>query len=154
MPNPFAFHSLMSSTRRFLRDARGNMMVVTTVATFAIVGASSLVIDNSRKGEAREQLQKIADLAAQAAAAPSRLPADPGEAEARRREIAENYVRNSTADVTEALIAGSPLIEMKPNSIEVTLFAHFESFWASVFDLGDGEKNNGTNMQVSSVAQW
>ena len=108
MPNPFAFHSLMSSMRRFLRDARGNMMVVTTVATFAIVGASSLVLDHGRKSEARDQLQKIADLAAQAAASPSALPGDPQEAKARRREIAENYVRNSTADVTEALSADRP----------------------------------------------
>jgi Flp pilus assembly protein TadG len=154
MPNRFAFRRLLNAARRFTGDSRGNMLVVTTVTTFAIVGASSLVIDHGRKAEAREQLQKIADLAAQAAASPSSLPADPGEARLRRREIAENYVMNSTADVTEALIAGSPVISLSSNSIEVTLHAHFESFWAGVFNLGNGDRRNGTNMQVSSAANW
>ena len=153
MTSHFTFQ-LLNATRRFIGDTRGNILVVTTVATFAIVGASSYVIDQSRKGEAHDQLQKIADLEAQAAANPAELPSDQKEAESRRREIAENYVLNSTTDVTEALITGSPIISMSANSIEVTLHAHFESFWAGVFDLGDGKKVNGTNMQVSSAAQW
>ena len=154
MPKPFALRHLLNRSRRFLTDTRGNMLVVTTVTTFAIVGASSFVIDHGRKGEAREQLQKIADLAAQAAASPSTLPANPAEAEMRRREIAENYVRNSKAEVTGAIMAGSPVITMSSNAIEVTLHAHFENFWAGVFNLGNGERVNGTNMQVSAAANW
>ncbi|WP_373504633.1 pilus assembly protein TadG-related protein [Aestuariivirga sp.] len=134
-------------------DMGGNMVVVTGIATLAIATAS-FAIDYGRKGSAETSLQKIADSAVAAAVSPAGIPADPKAAAERRREIIENYVRNSRNDVTDATLLGSPDIDLASNSISVTLLANFEGTWASIFNSFSSSKRKDPNLAVRAEAQW
>ena len=138
---------------RFVADTRGNLLVVTGIAVLAIATAS-FAIDYSRKSSADSELQKVADAAVAAAVNPADLPADETAAIARRRDIIENYIRNSKAELSEATLMGSPDITVTAHDALVVLQAHFDSTWSPVLQAFMSKPRPSPNMAVRSAAQW
>lgn len=119
-------------SKRFLRDASGNVSLMFAMASIPFLAMAGLAVDMGRGVKAKSDLQTIADAAALAAAA-----APDATSSNTRKQIALKFV-DVNKETLNAVALASQTVAVGPNTVDVTLGAKVKGTLTKVLNGGHG----------------
>lgn len=144
-----AFADTTSALRRFLgryiRSDRGNLTMIAGLAAIPIVAAAGMAIDYARISRVKDKMQLVIDGAALAAVGAKNLSGTSSQKSTARIAIAQNYLANGFATLTDARLVGSPTVTAVGSGVTIKATAEVKGSFMNVLNgldssarVGDG----------------
>ena len=147
--------SAISKSLQFLKACGGNLAPITALAAIPIIAAAGLAIDYGRGVRAATELQALADAAVLAAAGDQNVTGTDSQKAAKRKTIATNYLNASMPEASDMEIAGTPVVTVGNNSVDLAINARVRGSLINVLNaieqsvLTKGGTSEGRNIDIT-----
>ena len=122
--------------RRYLANTRGNITMLTGLASIPVIAAAGMAIDYARISRVHDQIQMVADGATLASASARYINGNTTQKSAARIQIATNFLKKGLADVTDTEFVGNPQVTLNGASVSVKVTARVKGSLINVLDVG------------------
>lgn len=123
----------------YLANCQGNITVMVALAAIPLLGAAGLTIDYARVSRVEGEIQVVADSAALAAASATTVSASSEQGNAQRIAIAKSFLSSNLAHLSDAKVAGEPVISVTGSTVLITLRAKVNGSFMNVMAYGESD---------------